>query len=193
MLTYYNTIKQRVDILVSQSEEYSQSNHSLVLFNCENCETAAVPLNLEEYRRIHDNRYDRNGDYNFIEWACRRVTTLTQLDCALRSEQLCRLRKSMDFDFESFKNNQYHDRCLPVGVVTYQKVKPRGGSNAEDPDETFRTFVCCTCDQRVGHSPLSPVVLDADGNLDATDTNSPAALSCLFNLWKIMLLAHDGK
>ena len=190
MLTYYNTIKRRVDILVSQSEEYAQSNHSLVT---KNYGIAAVPLTLEEYRRIHDNRYDPNGDYNFIEWACRRVTTLTQLDCALRSEQLCRLRKSNDFDFESFKNNRYQDRCLPVGIVTYMKVKPRGGSNAEDPEETFRTFICCSCDQRVGHSPLFPLILDDDGNLDPTDTNSPAAVSCLFNLWKIMLLAHESK
>ena len=36
----------------------------------------------------------------------------------------------------------------------YRKVKPRGGANAEDPDEVFRTFIVCSCDQRQGHHPL---------------------------------------
>ena len=150
-------------------------------------------MTLEEYRKIHDNRWDHSGDYNFIEWACRRATTLTMLDCALRSEQFNRLRKSTDFDFTTFANNQYKDKWMPVGVVAYQKVKPRGGANAEDPDEIFRTFVCCTCDQHKGHTPLNEVVIDADGNLGSTDTNSPESVSCLFNLWKIMLLANNSK
>ena len=111
----------------------------------------------------------------------------------MRSEQFNRLRKSNDFDFETFKNNQYKDKWLPVGVVAYQKVKSRGGANAEDPDEVFRTFVACACDQRKGHTPLTPIVLDADGNLGSTDTNSSDSLSCLFNLWEVMLLANNSK
>ena len=112
-------------------------------------------MTLEEYRQIHDDRYNRNGDYSFIEWANRRVTTLTMLDCALRSEQFNRLRKSDDFDFTTFANNQYKGNHLPVAVVSYQKVKPRGGANAEDPDETFRSFITCSCDQAKGHCQLS--------------------------------------
>ena len=81
---------------------------------------------------------------------------------------------------------------MPVGVFTYQKVKPRGGANAEDPDEKFRTFVCCTCDQRVGHTPLYNAKIDGDGNLVSVGS-SPAAESCLFNLWQLLLLAHKGK
>ena len=97
-------------------------------------------MTLEEYRKVHNDRYQPNGPYSFIEWACRRVTALTQLDCALRTEQFIRMRESNEMDFESFRNNHYHDKLMPVAVATYNKVKPRGGA------KLFITFpsLCCT-------------------------------------------------
>ena len=40
---------------------------------------------------------------------------------------------------------------------------------------------------------MCPVVLDADGNLAATDKNTPEAVACVYNLWKIVMLANDSK
>ena len=64
------------------------------------------------------------------------------------------MRESIDYDFETFRLNEYHGKWLPVGVVSYLKVKPRGGANAQEPDEIFRTFIVCTCNQTEGHHQL---------------------------------------
>ena len=102
------------------------------------------------------------------------------------------MRESIDYDFETFRLNEYHGKWLPVGVVSYMKVKPRGGANAQEPDEIFRTFIVCTCNQTEGHHQLLPVQLDGDGDLGAIDGNSMESLACLFNLWEIMFLAQEG-
>ena len=108
-----------------------------------NYDRAGVPMTLEEYQKVHNDRFQPNKSYSFVEWACRRVTALTELDCALRTEQFIRMRDSHDLDFDSFRNNTYHEKLLPVAVATYNKVKPRGGANAGDPDEVFRSFIVC--------------------------------------------------
>ena len=73
---------------------------------------------MNEYKLIHDNRFDPEGELSFVEWANRRTTTLTMLDCALRSEQFSRMRESQDWDFDTFRGNIYNEKWLPVAVVS---------------------------------------------------------------------------
>ena len=72
-------------------------------------------------------------------------------------------------DMDTFVHNEYHGVWLPIGVVAYNKVKPRGGSNAADADEIFRSFLVCSCDQKTGHVPLFPIELDSYGNQEKSD------------------------
>ena len=114
--------------MVAESVQYAQAQHIFSTFYYWKCsETllfrrkygkAGVPLDLNEYKLVHDNRFDPDGELSFVEWANRRTTTLTMLDCALRSEQFSRMRESQDWDFDTFRGNTYNEKWLPVAVVS---------------------------------------------------------------------------
>ena len=95
-------------------------------------------------------------------------------------------------EFTIDKGHNFRILALSGPKFTSAFSKSLGGANAGDPDEVFRSFIVCSCNQATGHQPLSPIDLDRDGNFGPMDQNSREALACLFNLWEILLLAQEG-